>query len=95
LDWGPKKSWFTIFLILPAFTDYREQSGKLGLFFQTPFRRTQNVERSTKNLALFGFVFRQPKPLKIAMILINLCYQWINIILPILTLALFFQIVFF
>ena len=46
-------------------------------------------------LALFGFVFRYPKPSKIIKISINPYCYWISGILPILTLALFFQLRFF
>ena len=69
--------------------------GKLGLFFQIPVvclwheLWTTNHEPWTIILALFGFVFRRPKPLKITKISINLYHYWINNILPILTLALF------
>jgi len=35
----------------------------LALFFQLPFRSTQNAALSTSKLALIGFVFSQPKSL--------------------------------
>jgi len=61
---------------------------KLGLFFQTPFRSTQNAARNTNKLALFSL----PKPPKTTQASINPYYYRLNAILPILTLALFLQI---